>query len=100
MNVQITVIDVNDNSPRFDQDSYTITVPEFLAIGQSAIQVCKLILACYNIEGNCVSRLQQSTQMPWVQTLKFVMKSWAPTPSPLIPIQVYIHAIALQQYKL
>lgn len=39
VNVRITVRDVNDNPPSFSQDSFTATVPEFLAVGGSALQV-------------------------------------------------------------
>lgn len=39
MTVRITVTDVNDNPPRFAQDIYSTTVPEFLAVGGSAFQV-------------------------------------------------------------
>lgn len=39
VSVQITVGDVNDNAPRFSQNVYTSSVPEFLATGASATRV-------------------------------------------------------------
>lgn len=39
VNVRIIVRDVNDNPPRFGQDIYTTSVPEFLAQGGTAFQV-------------------------------------------------------------
>ena len=42
VSVQITVGDVNDNAPRFSQNVYTSSVPEFLATGASATRVSGL----------------------------------------------------------
>ena len=39
VSVQVAVGDVNDNAPRFSQNVYTSSVPEFLATGASATQV-------------------------------------------------------------
>ncbi len=40
MTVQLTVTDVNDNAPQFDQIIFTATVPEYLAQGSSVLRVC------------------------------------------------------------
>ena len=37
--VQLTISDVNDNAPQFSQGVYTAEVPEFLAVGASALKV-------------------------------------------------------------
>jgi hypothetical protein len=42
VSVQITVGDVNDNAPRFSQNVYTSSVPEFLATGASVTRVSGL----------------------------------------------------------
>lgn len=45
VDVRITVSDVNDNPPRFSQDIFTTTVPEFLAVGALALQVQGTLIA-------------------------------------------------------
>ena len=37
--VQLTISDINDNPPRFSQDIYSTSVPEFLAVGSNTITV-------------------------------------------------------------
>lgn len=66
VSVQITVGDVNDNAPRFSQNVYTSSVPEFLATGASVTRVsglassekclqlivrCRIYYCYYNIQG-------------------------------------------------
>ncbi len=46
VSVQITVGDVNDNAPRFSQNVYTSSVPEFLATGASVTRVSGLAGKC------------------------------------------------------
>jgi len=37
--IQIDVLDVNDNTPKFERDAYSAVTPENVAIGWSVIKV-------------------------------------------------------------
>lgn len=37
--ITVDVLDVNDNAPTFDQDSYTAVIPENAAVGVSVINI-------------------------------------------------------------
>lgn len=44
--VEITVTDVNDNPPKFTQESYTVSVSEDVPIGTSILQV--ILKMCFD----------------------------------------------------